>query len=219
MTLQKIFNAIEDKISRLHAVKNKPFRIAINGIEGVGKTTFAENLVNYLQSREYSAFHVSIDGFHFNKKRRYKQGRDSAKGYYEDSYDEQGFADKVLKMSQNEHPQYIPATHDLETDEYLDIEPIDLTGDSILITDGAYLFKPTYEPHWDLKIYLKTSFEEAVLRGAKRDTHLGSEAMAKKMYVDRYHAASQMYINKVGPENLSDIVIDNTDFENPIILD
>jgi len=198
--------------------KDKPVRIAINGIEGVGKTMFAENLTRYLKDEKYPVFHVSIDGFHFNKEHRYKQGRDSAKGYYEDSYDEQGFTDKVLKMSQNDNPQYIPATHDLETDEYLDIKPIDIPKNAILIIDGAYLFKPIYEPHWDLKIYLKTSFEEAMLRGAKRDTHLGDEEAAKQKYKDRYRAASRIYIDEVDPESLADMIIDNTDFKNPTII-
>jgi|SRR5690606_3622051 len=48
--------------------KNKPIRIAVNGIEGTGKTTFAVNFVEYLKARNVAAFHVSIDGFHFNKR-------------------------------------------------------------------------------------------------------------------------------------------------------
>lgn len=198
--------------------KTKPLRVAINGIEGTGKTTFAEHLVDYFNSVGESALHVSIDGFHFNKERRYRQGRDSAIGYYEDSYDEKGFVEKVLLASQEEIPTITSATHDLETDEYLDLDPIQIPNNTILVTDGSYLFKPTYRNHWDLKIYLSTDFETALERGAKRDAQsLGGFDAAKEKFMQRYHASSKRYIQENTPKKIADIILNNTDFSNLIV--
>lgn len=217
ITEQQAFEKIQEKIEAMRDSRKTPLRVAINGVEGTGKTTFAEKFVKYLQENNLPAEHISIDGFHFNKETRYRQGRDSARGYYEDSYDEKGFAEKVLEQSQS--GSYIPATHDLESDKYLILDPVEIALDIIIIVDGSYLFKPVYEPHFDLKIYLKTDFDTARSRGAKRDAgHLGGEEAAARKFLARYHAASQMYIDEVNPESLADIVIDNTDFENLVLV-
>lgn len=104
----EIFNLIEKNLDKIFSQKQKPVRVAINGIEGTGKTVFVNKLNKFLNEKNKKAIQVSIDGFNFNKKHRYKQGRDSAKGYYEDAYDEIGFVEKVLIPSQHENPEIIP---------------------------------------------------------------------------------------------------------------
>jgi len=215
MKLIDVFSIIKDELRRVNAKKSKPIRVAINGIEGTGKTTFAEALVEYLIHQGFVAHHVSIDGFHFNKKMRYSRGRNSAKGYYEDSYDELSFVKHVLQRSQQEPAEYIEATHDLLTDAYLDLPPKRLDDSAILVTDGCYLFKPVFNDFWDYRIYLKTDFATASRRGALRDQEaLGGYEIAKEMFGKRYHAASKRYISEVNPENFADIIFDITDFEN-----
>lgn len=219
MNEKAIFELIKERILSIRESKHKPIRMAINGIEGTGKTVFARKLAEYLNAKNINAIQVSIDGFHFNKEVRYKQGRDSAKGYYEDSYDEMAFVEKVLKSSQAEFPNYTIATHDLETDEYLSLEPTALENDAVLITDGAYLFKPNYRNHWDLKIYLKTSFDIAMKRGVERDKGLlGGMELTKEMYEKRYHKSSRIYLTKIEPEQIADIIIDNSDFNKLKII-
>lgn len=219
MQANTLFQHLADSISKLRQDRPTPFRIAINGIEGTGKTHLAERFTAYLQQQGEIAIHVSIDGFHFNKAHRYRQGRDSAQGYYEDSYHELAFVEKVLLASQSASPHYTPAIHDLETDAYLDLSSISISPNSILITDGAYLFKPNYAPHWDLKIYLKTDFKTALERGVARDAeHLGGVESAKEKFRLRYHKASQIYLAECQPEAQADIVIDNTNFEDLQVL-
>jgi uridine kinase len=168
-----------------------------------------------LKRNNKKAIQVSIDGFHFDKVHRYKLGKDSARGYYEDSYNEVDFVEKVLIASQKENPKITIATHNLETDEYLHLKPISITNDTIIITDGAYLFKPIYKDYWDLKIYLKTDFQTALIRAIKRDVKLlGGLKATKERYKNRYHKSSEIYINENKPEKLADIIIDNTEFEN-----
>ncbi len=213
MDEKEVFELIKEIIFSIQQRKDKPVRIAINGIEGTGKTVFAGKLTEYLNGRSIIAIQVSIDGFHFNKEARYKQGRDSGKGYYEDSYDAMAFVEKVLKSSQFVIPHYTKATHDLETDEYLELEVTEIDKDTVLITDGAYLFKPSYKEYWDLKVYLKTSFEIAMGRGIERDENsLGGFKLAKEMYESRYHEASRIYLTENNPEDVADIIIDNSDF-------
>lgn len=213
MTEVEIFEAVYRAIVSID--KLKPIRVAINGVEGTGKTTFANGLGRFLSLKGENVLNVSIDGFHFNKEYRYKQGVDSALGYYQDSYDEKSFVEKVLLSSQEEIPKITIATHSLVSDEYLDLEPIEIMSNSILITDGAYLFKSAYRSYWDLKIYLSTDFETALLRGTQRDAEmLGGLDKAKDKFRRRYHEASRIYIAENKPKLIADIIINNSDFDN-----
>ncbi len=219
MRLKEVFQLIETRIRGEQERKSLPIRVAINGVEGTGKTVFAIGLSEYLSSVDMDTHHIGIDGFHFNKAHRYRQGRDSAMGYYEDSYDEAGFRDKVLLASQREEPTITRATHDIDTDKYLEDEPVQISSNAVIITDGAYLFKSTYAEHWDLKIYLKVDFEVAMDRGVARDTELlGDSKNAEMKYRNRYHKASKIYIKEVGPESVADLVFDNTDFDDLKVL-
>ncbi|WP_350108150.1 hypothetical protein [Fulvivirga sp.] len=212
-----IFFLIFNKIKLLK--KDKPKRIAINGIEGTGKTIFAQSFVKFLNAQGKTALHISIDGFHYNQSHRYRQGRDSAKGYYEDSYNEMSFVNNVLLSSQQDLPTIVKATHNLVTDNYLDLSPEPITEDTILVTDGAYLFKPNLRKHWDYKIYLKTDFNTAMYRGVNRDAKLlGSLEKAREKYLKRYHEASRLYRKLNDPEGFADIIIDNTNFDSLSIL-
>ncbi|MEZ5025365.1 MAG: hypothetical protein R2739_02200 [Chitinophagales bacterium] len=215
----EVFELIKNTILSIQKNKIKPICVAINGIEGTGKTTMTEKLTKFLNHNNIHTIHVSIDGFHNKKESRYKQGRDSAKGYYEDSYNENEFIEKVLKSSQSNSPNITNAIHDLESNEDLDLESIELNYNTVLITDGAYLFKKIYRNYWDLKIYLKTSFEIALERGIDRDKDLfGGVEKTKEKYEKRYHQSSKIYNDENCPEDFANIIIDNSDFDNLKIL-
>ncbi len=211
---------LHQKLLYLNAQKQAPLRVAIVGMQGAGKTTFAREFTEFLLNENeieveggireccLQPVHVKIDDFHHPKAHRYRQGRDSAKGYYEDAYNEQAFVEKVLKLSQMEPYSYIPEVHDLDNDQSLNPDPIPLTSNSVLLVDGAFLLKPIYAPHWDFTILIKTDFETAMERGIERDAELlGGVEMARQKYLDRYHKAYRMYVEEVDVEGVVDFVV------------
>lgn len=215
MTQLEVFNILQAKIIEVQKRKHTVVRVGINGIEGTGKTTFCQSLTEFLNKKGLKAIQITIDGYHNPQQVRYKQGRDSAKGYYEDAYNETEFIEKVLISSQKENPTYVDAIHNLETDQPLKPTTLSLTNKHIILTDGAYIFKKNYAPYWDLKIYLQTDFETALARGIQRDLILlGGLTSAKEKYKVRYHKASKMYIEENNPTTVADIIIDNTEFNN-----
>jgi uridine kinase len=219
MKEQEVFHIIREKIIEIQQVKLKVVRVGINGVEGTGKTVFCEKFTKYLNDNGQKAIQITIDGYHNPMAVRYKQGRNSAIGYYEDAYNENAFVDFVLKSSQKEQPFYVEQIHILETDEKLDPVKKEISNQHILLTDGAYLFKKIYKEHWDLRIYLQTDFETALNRGIQRDLFLlGGLEATKEKYDNRYHKASKLYIEENNPTEIADIIIDNTDFENLKIL-
>lgn len=196
-----------------------PFRVAINGIQGTGKTVFASKLTHYLQAQSCHAIHISIDGYHHPRAMRYRQGRDSAQGYYDDCYNETAFVDKVLRASQATPASYVPAIFDLATDTALQMAALPLEPEAILIVDGAFLLKPLYRPHWDLVVYLHTDVATARQRGIARDKALlGGEKAAEQKYLKRYHLASELYIRDNAPQNHADYIFDNSDFDDLVVI-
>ena len=61
--------------------------VAVDGIDGAGKSTFADGLAEVFAEKGAAVFRASIDGFHRPRAERYARGRRSPEGYYYDSYD------------------------------------------------------------------------------------------------------------------------------------
>ncbi len=69
-------------VSRPH-----PVRVAIDGVDGAGKTTLADGLAGIVQARARQVIRGSIDGFHRPRSERLRCGELSPEGYYFDSFD------------------------------------------------------------------------------------------------------------------------------------
>src|SRR5690606_38959380 len=75
-------------------------------------------LVERLHSAGRTAIHLDSDGFHHVRAVRYRQGRESARGYYDDAYDFASLADRVLLPLGGAAPfTYASKVHDLISDE------------------------------------------------------------------------------------------------------
>jgi len=61
-------------------------RFAIDGVDGAGKTSFANELADVLGDFDRPVVRASVDGFHNPRAVRYARGRQSPIGFFEDSY-------------------------------------------------------------------------------------------------------------------------------------
>lgn len=78
--LDEVAAHLENTAARL----THPARVGVDGVCGVGKTTFAAELAERLAGRGRPVVVVDSDGFHHVRARRHRQS-DPARGYYEDS--------------------------------------------------------------------------------------------------------------------------------------
>lgn len=62
-------------------------RVAIDVVDGAGKTHFADELADVLAGRRSPVIRGSVDGFHHPPEVRHRRGRGSPEGYFRDSYD------------------------------------------------------------------------------------------------------------------------------------
>jgi uridine kinase len=197
----------------------QPLRVAVDGITAAGKTTVARELAAAVSDRGRSSFHLSIDGFHHPSAHRYRQGRDSALGYYADAYDFESFARLVLRpLGPGGDHRYRTAVLDLATDERVDDPSVLAPDDLVLVVDGSFLQRSDLAGHWDQVVFVDTSFEAAQARGTRRDAaRLGGLEQAEKAFIQRYHAASRIYLDEVEARASASIVLRNDQVEAPVL--
>ena len=197
-----------------------PIRVGVSGITASGKTTFANELAEEVKKRGVPVTRASIDDFHNPRAIRYTQGKESARGYYEDAHDYIAFKERLLKpLGPNGNLSYETISHNLITDIPVQNAPLVAPPNMVLIVDGTFLLKKDIEPLFDYKIFVDTDFEIARKRGAKRETEaFGSYEEAEKMFLNRYHAACKMYIDEHNPKSCADVIFRNNNFDDPVVV-
>lgn len=198
-----------------------PVRVGINGVDGSGKTVFAKQLAEALHARtDREIIDASIDNFHNPKEIRYQKGRDSAEGFYKDSFQYQTLKRVLLDpLGANGDRKYTTVAFDLQNNQSIKGEKHTAGNDAILILEGIFIFRPELVHSFDLKIYIDVPFEETLNRMLARDTQSADEhTETTRRFHARYKAGQDIYINTVHPKEISDIIIDNTDYNNPKII-
>ena len=217
-TRTELLEHVADLVARVPIAH--PLRVAIDGITASGKTTFAAELAAAVRALGRPCVGVSMDGFHNPRALRYRQGRDSADGYYEDAYDFAALRTALLDpLGAGGDLRYRTAVYDLGRDAPVD-QPAELAPrDLVVIVDGTFLQRHELNNAWDVVVFLRASFDEARRRGATRDAELaGSAEAAQERFDARYHAACRRYLDEVDPERIADVVVDNDDPSAPRII-
>ncbi|MBE7150107.1 hypothetical protein FUT12_21630 [Bacillus mycoides] len=218
MHRQKQIKVIADHILALNLTH--PIRVGVSGITASGKTTFANELAEEIKNRGEQVTRASIDDFHNPRAIRYAQGKESARGYYEDAHDYTSFKERLLKpLGPNGNLQYETISHNLITDSPVHNTPLVAPPNMVLIVDGTFLLKKEIEYLFDYKIFVDTDFEIARKRGANRETKaFGSYEEAEKMFINRYHAACKMYIDEHNPKECANVIFQNSNFDDPVVV-
>ena len=199
--------------------QGKPFVLAVNGIDGSGKTFLCDQLEAELNQKSYDVCRLSVDNFHNPKSIRY-QRENQAEAYFFDSINFELFKQKALiPISEpTGFPKKIQVkSHNLETDQE-EIALQEISKDTIILAEGVFLFKADLLPYYDMKIFLDVAFETIIERVKRRDLKtLKTEDAIVKRYLEKYIPGQQFYFDEAGPLEIADIVIDNNDYSSPSI--
>jgi uridine kinase len=168
---------VVEQIAALLSRLDLPARIAIDGPDAAGKTTLADEVEKLLGE---PVVRISGDAFLRPQRERYRRGRESPEGYYEDSFDHAALRASIAAA----------------------------TG--LVIVDGVFLFRPELDDLWSFRLFVQISEEESLRRGARRDRALHpSHAAAEHLYRVRYLPAQRMYEARVRARDRADIVLVN----------
>ena len=190
-------------------------RVAIDGVDGSGKSVFATELAGVLRELGRSVVHVSADGFHQVREARYRRGSDSAEGFWLDSYDYRALAENVLDpFGPGGSRRYREATHDVATDQIVDLAWLEAPAETVLVVDGLFLHRDELVAAWDFSVFLDVPFEVSVARMAERD---GSHPDPADPSLARYVGGQRLHFAACAPQARATVVIDNSDLAHPFL--
>src|SRR5580692_3153452 len=175
--------------------------VAIDGMDGAGKTEFANALAAELGIGHKAVFRASIDDFHQSRARRYARGRDSAEGFYRDSFDYPTFKRMLTEPFRTGWiGSFNLKAFDLKRD--LPFQPVWSSGpkDAILVVDGIFLNRPELRGIWNFSIWLDVDPEVAAARMLERD--------GVSEFPDRYTGGQELYLKESKPRDAANAIID-----------
>lgn len=192
---------------------------AVDGVDGSGKTTFADALAAELTCtpEHRPVIRVSLDDFHHRREVRYRLGRSSAAGFRRDSYNLEQFRAYVLDpLKPGGCGNYRPAGHRLDTDAVLSPPRLPAAANAVVLVDGLFLHRDELAADWDFSIFLDVPFAVTAARMARRD---GPSALqmpgSQHRATDRYAGGQRLYFADSDPAARATVVVENTDPDHP----
>lgn len=193
----------------------RPALVAIDGVDGVGKTVLGDDLAAALEARGIVTVRVSMDGFHRPRVERYRRGRSSPEGYLLDSYDDDAFRTCVVEPVRPGGSGMVRrAVFDHRTDLPLDVPPVEVRDGAVLV-DGIFLHRDGLAGLWDLSVFLRACFATTFARMAARD---GTPPDPEDPVNRRYLEGQRRYLRAFDPERRADVVLDLEDVDAPVVV-
>jgi uridine kinase len=203
-----------DAVARTVPRLERPTLVGIDGVDGAGKTTFADALAAHLAGRP--VLRVLFDDFHHPRATRYARGRLSPEGFWLDSFDYAAFRSRVLGPAGPGGSRLVRlASHDLATDAYVDPDPVAVADDAVVIVDGLFLHRPELAGAWDVTVFLAVPFEVTVARMVTRD---GAPPDVDDPANRRYVEAQRHYLATCSPAHRATLVVENSDPADPRVV-
>ncbi len=220
MEKAEIFGILKESVEAIQL--DHPVRVAIDGVDGAGKTVFADSFTDYLRSMTTrQVIRSTIDKFHNPRHIRYERGPDSPEGYYRDSFNVDALIDCLLQpLGPGGSLRYRKASFDYMTDAKIEVQTELADKTAILIFDGIFLLRPELLTHWDFKIFLDVPFEvtaKRVLDRQKDKDYIGQKNDIERRYRVRYIPGQKLYLSEANPKEKADIIIDNSNPNNPLL--
>jgi uridine kinase len=191
-------------------------RVAVDGIDGAGKTTFADELRDALVPSGRPVIRATVDRFHNPRSVRYRLGKASPEGFFRDSYDYATLKAVLLDpLSPGGDGRYQRAVFDVDADAPVSSPVEETPSGAILVFDGMFLHRPELRAYWDWSVFLRVEWP--------RNHHLRKHLALGPVDPDaarfhRYHEGQNIYFRECAPWTRADLVIDNDDLAAPYIV-
>ena len=191
--------------------------VGIDGIDGAGKTTFADQLARVISSSGRPVVRATIDTFHKPRAERYRRGPASPEGFFFDSHD-LACVRRVLLDPLRAGQRFRRAAFDVDADAPVDAPLESPRPGTVLVFDGIFLHRPQLREYWDLSVFLDGW--DRVSRERSRWQPSGDvwSLLRWCRVVGRYEAGQRLYLELCRPADLATIVIDNNDFGAPTLV-
>jgi len=219
MTPDKLLEELARQICSV--ARPHTLRVAIDGVDAAGKTRLANDLTPFIELRHHPVIRASVDGFHNPRVQRYRLGADSPEGYYRDSFDHAAILRELLiPLGPGGNRRYRRSVFNYREDAPTQEPEQEAPANAVLLFDGVFLLRPELAQFWDFSIFLDVDFSVSVPRAMQRDilNSAGESSNRRVQYERRYVPGQQLYFTEAHPREHASIIIANSDFLNPRII-
>ena len=189
--------------------------VAIDGVDGSGKTSFAANLAAEIHHRAVVIIHA--DNFLNPSPIRHAKGRYSPEGFWEDTYNYAALHQHVLApLGPHGDGWYSPSSYDPATEQTAPAAYLHAPSEVLVLVEGMFLHRDELAATWDASVFLDVPFTETAARMAARN---GSNPDPEHPTMRRYVHGQRIYFNAARPWERATFVIDNSNFTSPTIIE
>ena len=180
--------------------------VAVDGVDGSGKTTFAGRLAEAIAGRPVIVIHA--DDFLNLREVRHRRGAQSPEGFWLDTYDYPALDRDVLTpLGSNGSGIYRTAASDPRRNVRVNQPPRQAPEDAVVLIEGMFLHRSELADRWDYSIFLAVPFHETARRMALRDgTHPDPGHPTMRRYVE----GQRLYFSSARPWGRATRIVDNT---------
>lgn len=210
---------IDHVAQKVLGLGDRRVRVAVDGLTAAGKTSFGHEVAAALSAVGRVALRACLDDFKRPWSQAHLYDRVSGEGYYRNAFDYDAARRLLLEPAGPDGSGQValcgidPLTQ-VDHSRTLHAMP----SDGVLIVDGVFAFRPQLDDCWDLRVWLDVDPELSVCRGTARDASMeGGREAAEALHRNRYLAAETIYVREVDPEAAADVVVDNRDFDAPLL--
>ncbi|MBF4995306.1 uridine kinase [Arthrobacter gandavensis] len=142
--------------------------VAIDGVDGSGKTSFTANLVSEIRNRPVIVIHA--DYFLNPSSVRHAKGRASPEGFWKDTYNYAALQDQLLRpFGPIEAGWYSPPSCNSVTDRTVQGGTVPAPSDALVFVEVMFLHRDELVAYWDASVFLDVPFTETAARMAVRN--------------------------------------------------
>jgi uridine kinase len=189
--------------------------VGVDGVDGAGKTVFANALAERIASLGRPVIRAGIDGFHNPRNIRYRRGKASPEGFFLDSFNYDSLREYLLLPFRSGAPTVQSARFDYKTDNQVNSFHHSTPDAAILVFDGIFLHRPQLDGLWDRSIFLDVPFSVSFGRLASRDGMNPDPGAAEN---HRYLEGEKIYLRTCQPHGRATYLVDNSDFDAPRLI-
>ncbi len=190
---------VAGRIVRLEA---RPLRIAVDGVDCSGKSTFADLLAGRVGALGRQVIRAEGDAFLLPRAQRHRRA-------YQGSVDYQALRERLLEpLGPGGDRAYRTGVRDAATDRPIDAPSATAAEDAVLIVDGVFLQRREIRDCWDVVVWIDVPFQEALRRALLRDAErFGGREKARARYLERYWPGQRRYLEECHPGESANVVV------------
>lgn len=188
--------------------------MAVDGVDGSGKSTFAADLASVIRTRPVIVIHV--DDFLNLRAVRHRRGRECPEGFWLDTYDYGALnRDVFVPLRRGGNGCYRPVATDHRQDVRLSPPALQAPENAIVIVEGMFLHRAELVDWWDYSCFLDVPFTETARRMSVRD---GSNPDPEHPSMRRYVGGQRLYFEAAQPWRRATRIVDNSNPAVPRIV-